>query len=150
MRHGIHGGKDPGAGVGPAGFTLIEVIMVIVLLGIVGAAILMYFAVQGQAPNSTLTNQATMLVEEKLEQIVADKKNGGFISIVAEAPAVLAAPFDRFTREVEVICVSEADLDVSGGTMPGCVDSDILAKRVRVVVSWAGGSVDLVTVLSDH
>jgi len=145
MSGGIHRGKDPGAG-----FTLIEVIMVIVLLGIVGSAILMYFAVQGQAPNATLTSQATMLVEEKLEQIVADKKNGGFSSIVAEAPAALAAPFDRFTREVEVICVSEADLDASGGTMPGCADSDILAKRVRVVVSWAGGSVDLVTVLSDH
>lgn len=146
MRDGIHNsGKDPGAG-----FTLIEVLMVIVLLGIVGTTILLFFAGTGQAPNATLTTQATMLVEEKLEEIIADKKNGGFASIAAVAPAALPAPFDRFTRQVEVICVDEADLDASGGTMPNCTDSDILAKRVRVEVSWAGGSVDLVTVISDH
>lgn len=133
-----------------AGFTLIEIIMVIVLLAIIGSGILLYFAGVSTAPDRTVLTQAAMLATEKMETIRADAKANGFNSIVAEAPATLGAPFDHFTREVEVICVDEADLDTSVGVMPACAASDIGAKRVRVVLSWAGGLSDYVMVITDH
>ncbi len=131
-------------------FTLIELVMVIVLLGIVVSGILMYFAGTGGAPREVLATQAVFLAQEKMDELIGTAGAGGFDSIVSEAAASLPSPFDRFTREVEVFCVEEADLDTASGTMPDCSDSDIRAKRIRVVVSYPGGEVDLVTVLSDR
>jgi prepilin-type N-terminal cleavage/methylation domain-containing protein len=140
----------PGRGLTRSGFTLIETMMVIVILGILGTGILMYFVQIGSSADPVLATQGTALAQEKMERVIADKKANGFDSIVAEASAALPAPYGRFTREVEVICVSEADLNASGGTMPGCTDSDILAKRVKVIVTWPRGSADFITVISDH
>lgn len=131
------------------GFTLIETLMVIVLMGIMGTGLLYYFAGLGSSTQAQVV-QATALGQEKLERIIADKKANGFNSIVSEAAAALTAPYDRFTREVEVYCVNEADLDLSAGTMPNCNDTDINAKRIKVTVSWQGGSIDATTVITDH
>lgn len=132
------------------GFTLIEVIMVIVVLAIVGTGILMYFAGLSGRPDAVTLTQASALAQEKMESLLADKKANGFNTIISEAPAALPTPFDRFTREVDVFCVQESDLDTSNGTMPNCSDSDINAKRIRVTVSWGGGSSDFVTVMTNH
>ncbi len=132
------------------GFTLIETIMIIVLLGILASGILMYFTGIGRGSEGFLLSQAAFLAQEKMEEIIALNKADGFDSITSQAPATLPSPFDNFTREVEVFCVDESDLNTSSGTMPECSDSDIKAKRVRVTVSWQGGSIDLVTVVSDH
>lgn len=132
------------------GFTLIEVVMVIVVLAIAGTGILMYFAGLSGRPDAVTLAQAAALAQEKMERLIADKKANGFNTVVSETPAALPAPFDRFTREVEVFCVQESDLDTSNGTMPGCSDSDINAKRLRVTVSWGGGSSDFVTVMTSH
>jgi prepilin-type N-terminal cleavage/methylation domain-containing protein len=140
----------PRYGLVEVGFTLIETVMVIVILGILGTGILMYFVSIGSSADPVLATQGTALAQEKLERVIADKKANGFNSIVVEAPSALPAPYNRFTREVEVICVDEADLNTSGGTMPNCTDSDILAKRVKVIVTWPGGSADFITVISNH
>ncbi|MBI1911493.1 MAG: type II secretion system protein [Deltaproteobacteria bacterium] len=132
------------------GFTLIEALMVIIILGVIGTGILMYFVGIGSSPNQVILTQATALAQEKMEKVIADKKANGFNSIVSEAAAALPAPFDRFTREVEVFCVQEADLNTSNGTMPNCTDSDIRAKRVRVIMSWQGNSIDYITVITNH
>lgn len=134
------------------GFTLIETVMVIVLLGIVGAGILMYFAGMRGSADPVLRLQAIELAQERMEKIIADKKANGFSSVVAEASAPLAAPFSNFSRGVNVICVQEGDFNTSNGTMPNCSDvSQYHAKRVQVTVSWTSdGSISLVTVLSDH
>lgn len=132
------------------GFTLIEVLMVIVILGIMGSGILMYF-VGVSSPGDAITVQGVTLAEEKMEAILADKKANGFNAIISESAVSLISPFDRFTREVEVYCVQESDLDADSGTMPTCTDSDIRAKRVKVSVTWAGGGrADIVTVISNH
>ena len=135
---------------GQSGFTLIEAVMIIVLLGIIGTSILMYFASIRSSGDPVLLNQASALAQERMEKVMADKKATGFNSIVAVPPAALPAPFANFTREVEVFCVQEADLNTNSGTMPNCTDSDIRAKRVRVTVTWTGGSVNLTTAISDH
>lgn len=132
------------------GFTLIETIMVIVVLGIIGTGILMYFVGLGSSGNLTIQPQAASLAREKIEKILADKNANGFSSIVSEPAALMTAPFDRFTGAVEVFCVQEADLNISSGTMPDCADSDIKAKRIRVTVSWTGGSADYITVITNH
>lgn len=133
------------------GFTLIEVLMVIVILGIMGSGILIYFVGVASSPGDAITVQGVALAEEKMEAILADKKANGFNAIVSESAVSLISPFDRFTREVEVYCVQESDLDADSGTMPNCTDSDIRAKRVKVSVTWAGGGrADIVTVISNH
>jgi len=132
-----------------SGFTLIETLMVIVLMGIMGTGLVYYFAGLGSSTQAQVV-QATALAQEKLERITADKKANGFNSIVSEAPAALGAPYGRFTRSVEVYCVNEADLDLSAGTMPNCNDTDINAKRIRVTVSWQGGAMDFTTIITDH
>ncbi len=133
-----------------SGFTLIEVVMVIVILGVIGIGIMTYFVGVGSSADPVLTTQATGLASEKMERIIADAKANGFNSIVAEAATPLGAPYSRYSTTVEVICVDEADLDTSGGTMPQCNDSDIGAKRVRVIVTWANNTLDLVSIISNH
>lgn len=137
------------------GFTLIETLMVIVIIGIAGAGILMFFTAGRSAPDQTLIAQATGLARQRLEGIIADKKANGFSSIaIAATPAPdapLSAPFNRFSRSVEVFCVNEADLNANNGdTANDCPASDITSKRVKVIVSWDNGSVDLVTLISSH
>ena len=134
-----------------SGFTLIETIMALVLIGIIGVGILSYFVGLGKGSSEqALVVQATALAQEGMEQLLADKKTNGFASVVSIAPAPLSPPYDRYTREVEVFCVQEADLNTSSGTMPACNDSNIRAKRVVVTVSWSGGSIDVSTVISNH
>lgn len=132
------------------GFTLIESVMVIVVLGIIGIGIMMYFVGVGSSSDPVLETQAGRLAGEKMERIIADSKANGFNSIVAEVATPLAAPYSRFSTTVEVICVDEVDLDITGGTMPQCNDSDISSKRVRVVVSWGSKTFDIVSLISNH
>lgn len=131
------------------GFTLIETLMVVVLMGIMGTGLMLYFTGLGSSDQS-LVLQASALAQEKMEKVVADSKADGFDSIVPEAAGPLTAPYDRFTRSVDVFCVNESDLDLAAGTMPGCNDTDIKAKRVTVTLSWPGGEADFSTVITDH
>jgi prepilin-type N-terminal cleavage/methylation domain-containing protein len=129
------------------GFTLIETIMIIVLLGILASGILLYFVPLSASPEQALTVQAIELAQVKMEEIIADKKANGFGSIAtgtsAENP-VDPTYFPDFTRTTDVYYVSEADLDTD--IAPAASDW----KRVEVTVSWAGRRAGLVTVISDH
>jgi len=130
------------------GFTLIETLMVIVLLGIMGTGLVMYF-VGLSSSSQSLVVEATSLAQAKMEEVMALRKSS-FNAVVSEAAAALPAPYDGFTRSVEVFCVNEADLDTQSGTMPACADSDIRAKRVDVTISWTGGSAAFTTIITDH
>ncbi|MBI5970821.1 MAG: type II secretion system protein [Deltaproteobacteria bacterium] len=138
-----------------SGFTLIETLMVIVIIGIAGAGILMYFTSTRTAPDQTLIAQAAGLARQRLEEIIANKKANGFSSIALltapTADPALAAPFNRFGRSVEIYCVNESDLNANNGdTAADCPASDITSKRIRVIVNWDTGSIDLVSIISNH
>jgi hypothetical protein len=125
--------------------------MVIVVLGIVGSGVLLYFTSMRSSGDPVIIVQGASLAQESIERVIADARAGNFAAIVAVAPVVLPAPFDKFTRETQVICVNEATLDTEIiGDMPACATSDIGAKRIRVIVSWTGNSTDYVTVITNH
>lgn len=141
---------------GSQGFTLLEAIAVIVLLGIVGASILLYFTSMKYSANPVIRTQAIELAQEKMERILADKKNSarGFSWIQnsnypAENPVSGFTP--SFNRSVDVFCVLEADLNTSNGTMPDCSTTGYHAKKVTVTVTEPGGeSIKLITIVADH
>lgn len=141
---------------GSQGFTLLEAIAVIVLLGIVGAGILLYFTSMKYSANPVIRTQAIELAQEKMERILADKKNSarGFSWIQnsnypAENPVSGFSP--SFNRSVDVFCVLEADLNTSNGTMPNCSTTGYHAKKVTVTVTEPGGElIKLITIVTDH
>lgn len=144
FRNGQANGKE-------RGFTLIESVMVVTILAIVGVALVMFFAGIRSSGDPVTLVQASSLAEEQLERSIAVARAGNFGTIVAIAPAVLPAPYDRFTREVRVDCVNEAGLDTPVAWSVNCAASDIQAKRVRVIMTWAGGGqLDLYTVITNH
>lgn len=128
------------------GLTLIEIVLIIVILGIIGSGILLYFAgIKGSA-SPVLTIQAIELAQEKMEKIISDKKANGFSYIdntnyPQENPV---SGFANFNRTVDVCYVSEGDLNDTSN----CATATDW-KRAKVTVSWGGGEVNLVTVLSD-
>ncbi len=132
------------------GFTLVETLMVIVLIGVVGTGILLYFAGMRGGADPLLSVQALELAQEKMEEILSDKKASGFGYIVnvnypAENP-VDGVNFPNFNRSTSICFVAEGDLNDTGncGTATDW-------KRIGVTVSWTGGGqVDLVTILSNH
>lgn len=131
-----------------SGFTLIETVIVIVLLGIVSTAVLMHFTNISKSPVAVITNQAVALAQAGVEEILADKKIGGFSSIptgtTTESP-VDATYFPSFTRTTTVYYVDAPALDTDINP------STSLWKRVSVTVAGSGGvSITLVTVISEH
>ena len=141
---------------GSRGFTLIELVVVITLLGIVGGSILIYFFGVKRSGDPVLRTQAIELAQEKMDRILADKKNSsrGFSYIqnsnyAAESPVSGISP--SFNRSVDIFCVLEADLNISNGTIPNCSTTDFKAKRVKVTVTSPNNeSVYLVTVLANY
>lgn len=138
-----------------SGFTLIETLMAIIVLAVVSTGVLMYFMGLSRGGEQGRASEALRLAQERMEDIIAAEKANGFASIPINSPAVndpvFSTPFDIFTRSVEVYCVNEATPDANNGdTTDACPGSDIVAKRVKVAMSWTGGAVDLTTVFSEH
>ena len=149
-RTGVSWAGESGAG----GFTLVEVVVVIVLIAILATGALMFFINIGKSADIYKTIRAAELAQTKMEEIVAGKKSAdgafGFDNVTTEASFTVPTSFSGLT---EVYCVDEGFLDTDNGD--GSADcsggADIEAKRVRVAVSWSvGNSVELVTVLSNH
>lgn len=139
------------------GFSLIELVIVIVILGIASAGLMSVFStgMKGSA-NPLLENQALQLAQEKMDIIVGDrmntalgftylKNNGAGTIYPAENPI---AGFPAFSRTVTTFCVAAAALNTSIGTPPTCVSDYI---HVTVTVSHAVlGSVTVETLVTNY
>lgn len=131
------------------GFTLIEAVITLVLIsgGIVG--ILHLFQQNVRSANEMeLTVAATYLAQERLEQMIQDKKYRGFAyTIAANYPAsedLTAQGYPGYTRTINILEVRENDL-----TSPA-PPSGSGYKRVTVAVQVAGGdTVTLETILTE-
>ena len=115
------------------GFTLIEVIIVIVLFSIVAAGALAVFNSISSSPELSLTILGAELAQTNMEEVIADKKSASLgFSTITSAPITVPSPFTSGT--LEVFCVDEGDLDANNGDAAAACDggADIEAKRVLV------------------
>lgn len=135
---------------GERGFTLIETVMVIVLLGIVGAAVLLPFitTLRGSA-DPVLTQQGNFLAQGELDQVIADKRQtGGFAALPTGTGLVCATAASMptgFTCSRDICFVPAGNLnDTSAcGTTTGY-------RRVEARVALpGGGTVSAVTLVGD-
>ncbi|MEJ2687444.1 MAG: type II secretion system protein [Gammaproteobacteria bacterium] len=85
------------------GFSLVELVMVIVILSVAAVAILGRFTQVGASLSLNETIQtAGQLAQEKVEQILAEARSGQFNSIASVASHNLTGNFAAYTRSVAV------------------------------------------------
>lgn len=119
------------------GFTLVELVLVIVVAGVAMFPIAMMFATAtADAPQAQIATQAVFLAQERMESILADRAapSRGFAWITAAhyPPEPTIAGFPGFSRSVSV----SADSTWQGVTF----------RHVRVTVTHGAiGSVSLDT-----
>lgn len=139
------------------GFSLIELVIVIVILGIGSAGLMSVFSAgMNKSVDPLLQNQALQLAQEKMDIIIGDrlntargfahfKNNSAGVIYPAESPVT---GFPGFSRTVTTFCVNAAALNTSTGTPPGCVSDYI---HVTVTVSQAVvGSVTVETLVTNY
>ena len=131
------------------GYSLVEVILVIVVSGIVLPPILFAFAQVGRtSARPDLLVTASALARERLETLQADKYNpvrGYDYLIAANYPAENpVAGTAAFTRSVAFTDVSAADLSTT--------QSGSGFRRAVVTVAWSGGAAryTLTALFTDH
>ncbi len=149
------------------GFTLIELIIVIIVLGIaMGILVPFIVSLKGSA-NPVLMQQAATLAQERLEQIIADRRATntapprGFIYATSSGnyPGVenLAPTFPNFTRTVSIVCVTTLDFNAApnagNAPNPSCTLSDGRTDYARVTVTVTHplvGDVNAETLLGNY
>ncbi len=92
------------------GFSLIELILVIVILGIAGTAVLGQFAYIGPGLlNSEAMQTAAQLAQERAEEILADRRLNNYSAATLDAldgtTDTLTSPYDIYTRSISVTAI---------------------------------------------
>lgn len=138
------------------GFSLIELVIVIVILGIASAGLMTVFSTgTKRSADPLLENQALQLAQEKLDIVYGDRMNPtrgyGYIENAAvnyPAEDAVALGFPGFSRTTAVFCVTAADLDTSTGAPP-CASGYV---HVTATVTHAAlpGAVTLETLVTDY
>ena len=132
---------------GQRGFTLIETVLVIIVLGIASYGVLSVFfhGLTGSA-NPVLGVQGVELAKEKMEIVFADKHDSakGYAHLTGanypdETPVT---GFTDFNRTVQFLEVDKNDL-----TTPSAGSGFV---RITVTVSWSGDSVTLESLATDY
>ncbi len=126
------------------GFTLIETVIVVVVIGL-AFGILVPFAVSLRNSSSpVLTELGATLAQEKIEQIIADRRDTGiprgftYATTPGNYPAETAAVlgFDGYARSVAITCVTAANLNAVGtAPSPSCAASAGQTDYARVTVT---------------
>lgn len=140
------------------GFSLIELVIVIVIMGIASAGLMSVFSTgMKKSADPLLENQAVQLAQEKLEIVVGDRMNParGFAYIASanypneNIDLDLVNPSPIFSRTVATCCVTAADLNaISPCTAPPCASG---YTHVTISVSQAViGSVTLASLVTDY
>lgn len=117
------------------GFSLIELVMVIVILAIAGTAVLSQFAAIGPGLlNNEDIQTAAQLAQERAEEILAERRINGYSAAVLDAldgtNDTLPAQFSDYTRSITVA-------DYGATPSAQCPSGD--CRDVSITVS-AGGT----------
>lgn len=141
------------------GFSLIETLLVIVLLAIIGGAALLplIHSLRGSA-DPLLMQQAVFLAQERLEQVVADRRDNvtprgyAYATDPANYPAEgPVAGYPNFGRSVEIACVAAADLNGPGSApAPSCVGISNYARVTVRVTNGEIGEVSVATLITNY
>jgi prepilin-type N-terminal cleavage/methylation domain-containing protein len=127
---------------GAGGFTLIEVVLTIVivavgLLGVIGA---LSFST-GKSINAEVHTTATALAQERMEQLIAEKRANGYgsaVLAVTPAPGWVAVPgFAGYERQTE-ICNAVAAAGSITKTAPCTAAGTANYKYITVTVRYTG------------
>ncbi len=143
------------------GFSLIEIVITIIILGIATGILVPFIVSLRGSANPVLMEQAVVLSQERLEQMIADRRDSatprGFR--YATTPANYpnenpVAGYPDFTRSVTIMCVTTANLDAAGtAPNPSCALADGLTDYARVTVTVTNtlaGSVAAVGLLTNY
>src|SRR3989338_6342739 len=143
------------------GFSLIEIIITVIVLGIATGILVPFIVSLRGSANPVLIEQAVVLSQERLEQMIADRRDGvtprGFR--YATTPANYpnenpVAGYPNFTRSVTIMCVPSTNLDAAGtAPNPSCALADGLTDYASVTVTVTNtlaGSVAAVGLLTNY
>lgn len=118
------------ATVGERGFSLIEVIMVIVVLGIFAPALVVMVRSAGvQNAKAERLTQATLLAQGKMEEVISEKKSRGYTFmdslLAADSTHYDDAPVSGYARSVtwvdssyDGVVFGEVSVRVSSALIP--------------------------------
>ena len=134
-----------GACAGVRGFTMIEAMLVMIVIGIAFFGFGYLFGnIDQHALKADQTILATKLAREKLEEVVQQKADAGYASVVTQAPSSVTSGAWSFTRGVTVNYVNATDFSNAV--------TDTGYKKVVVTVAWGAGtgqSIALTTLVTD-
>lgn len=144
------------------GFTLIETVIVVVVIGLAFGVLIPFTLSLKNSASPVLTELGATLAQEKVEQIIADRRDTGIprgfvyattpANYPAETPAMVG--FDGFTRSVAIACVTTANLNAAGSVpSPSCAVSAGQTDYARVTVTVSHltfGSLTAVALLANY
>ncbi|MFZ3065836.1 MAG: prepilin-type N-terminal cleavage/methylation domain-containing protein [Nitrospirota bacterium] len=139
------------------GFSLIETIIVIVIIGIAAIGVLSVFitGMKGAA-DPLITIQVIELAQEKMDIVIGDRQNTARGYSYATTPANYPAEspisgFANFNRSIAIACVTTADFNAAGSApAPSCVGVTNYARVTVTVTHAVIGSVTTVTLLTNY
>jgi prepilin-type N-terminal cleavage/methylation domain-containing protein len=126
------------------GFSLIEIIVTLLVLSIAAVGVFTVFTTGSRgSADPLILNEAIMLVQEKMDEVIALNKSAGYATVGADPGGPFAAPYDAFTWNRTITCVA-ADLVTPAACTVGY-------KIVTVTVSHATtGSIHLDTLVTNY
>ncbi|WDT77128.1 MAG: hypothetical protein MPW16_07880 [Candidatus Manganitrophus sp.] len=131
--------------VSERGFTLIEIVIFIVVLGLLGGLLIPLTVSLRGSPQPVLAQQAIALAQAELEQAVAQRRANGFAGVTAGCtPGLMPSPAFTCTRTVCYVPAGNLNDTSNCATVTAY-------RRVQVTISHATiGSVTAVTLFTNY
>lgn len=128
------------------GFTLIEIVIFIIVIGLAAGILIPLTQSVSGSVTPVFTQQAITLIQGELEQVVAERRTGGFGSVAIGSSSCALPMLAGFTCTRTVCAVPAADLnDLSNCVMV----SDY--RRVAVAVNHSAiGDITGVSLLTNY
>lgn len=128
------------------GFTLIETIIVIVVLGLATGILIPFFVSLKGSAAPVLTQQGVSLVQGELDQMIAEKRANGFGSIATGTLGCALPMPTGFTCSRSVCYVPSTDLNDTST----CTTVTGYKQAAVTVTNTMGGDITAATLLTNY